>query len=106
LGNEVFKGWEAGVTISVVVIIAAGSAATGYVDSRCTLTRTFICIGVVSCMHRLDAAATKPQRHVMCTLTFCSGLAIFSCLVLRRRVFPVGIHEVHNFHTVTAFQSM
>ena len=89
-----------------MVIIAAGSAATGYVDSRCTLTRSFVCSGVVSYMNRLGAAVTKPQRHVMCALTFYSGLAIFSCLALRRMVFLVGIHEVHNFHTVTVFQSM
>jgi hypothetical protein len=57
-------------------------------------------------MHWLDAAVTKPQHHVMCALTFYSGLATFSCLALQRRVFLVGIHEVHNFHTVTVFQSM
>jgi hypothetical protein len=48
LGNKVFKSWEAADTISIIVIIAAGSAATGYVDSRCTLTRAFVCSGVVS----------------------------------------------------------
>jgi hypothetical protein len=103
LENEVFKSWEAADTISVTVIIAAGSAATGEVDSRCTLTRAFICSGVVSYMNRLDAAVTKPQRQA---LTFHSGLAIFSRLALRRRVFLIGIQEIHNFHTVMVFQCM
>jgi hypothetical protein len=55
LKNQVFKSWEAADTISVMVVIAA----TGYVDSRCTLTRAFVCSGVVSYMNWLDAAITR-----------------------------------------------
>jgi hypothetical protein len=40
----------------------------------------------------------------MCAFTFCCGLAIFSCLALRRKVFLVGIREVYNFRTVTVLQ--
>ena len=62
-------------------------------------------VEVDSPIRRLDAAKQKIQRHAR-AFTFYSELAIFSCLALRRRVFLVGIHEVHNFYTVTVFQSM
>jgi len=57
-------------------------------------------------MNRLDAAITKPQRQVICALTFYSGQAIFSRLAIRRRMILVGIYEIHNFHTVMVSKSM